>query len=688
MEENLSNIRNMGIMAHIDAGKTTTTERMLYYTGKVHRMGEVDEGTATMDWMEQEQERGITITAACTTCFWKNRRINIIDTPGHVDFTVEVERSMRVLDGAIIVFCGVGGVEPQSETVWRQADRYNVPRLAFVNKMDRVGSDFFSCLKQIHERLGAVAIAIQLPLGKEENFRGVIDIVNMKAYIFSKEDLGHTVIEEDIPEEEKDLAREFHHKILEQLAELDNDIMEKFIHNREISTSEIKNALRTQTIKGRCIPTLCGAALKNIGIQPLLDAAIDYLPSPIDTPPIEGINPKTNEKEFRKTDIKEPFSSLAFKIMSDPYVGKLTFFRVYSGIFKSGEYAYNSNQESQERIGKLIQMHANKQQPVDEVFAGDIAACVGLKNTKTGDTICERAHPIILESIHFPTPVLSRAIEPVTKADQDKLLTALRKLSDEDPSFIVNYNSETGQTIINGMGELHLDVMVDRMSREFNVKANVGEPQVAYKETIRKNVVATGKFVQQTGGRGQYGHVVFDMRPGERNSGIVFVSKIKSGAVPKEFIPAVKNGITDASKSGCLAGYPVIDVKVALIDGSYHSVDSSELSFRTAASMAFVDGLKKAHSVLLEPFMDIDVTVPEEFLGDVIGDLNTRRARIESITQRKNAKSIRGFVPLAESFGYATALRNIAQGRATYTMEPSFYEEVPLNIAEKIVKSY
>ncbi len=682
----LEKTRNIGIIAHIDAGKTTTTERVLFYTGRVHKIGEVDEGTATMDWMVQEQERGITITAACTTCFWQDTLINIIDTPGHVDFTVEVERSLKVLDGAVVVFCAVGGVEPQSETVWRQADRYKVPRIAYINKMDRVGSDFFGTVKQIEERLGAVAVPIQIPYGTEDNFKGSIDLIEMKAIKF--EDELETDFEvQDIPNDLVSMAKKYHMNMIEKLAEVDDVIMEKFVHGEHIKAKEVTEALRRATVKNTLVPVLCGSSFKNKGIQPLLDAICDYLPSPLDIPPMKGLNPLTGHHEERKASDEEHFSALVFKIMSDPYVGKLTYFRVYSGVLESGTYVYNVNKELKERIGKLVRMHANKQEIVDKVYAGDIVAAVGLKETKTGDTICDEDHPIILESMHFPEPVVSLAIEPTTKADQDRLGMVLNKFQEEDPSFKVAYNEETGQTIISGMGELHLEILVDRMLREFRVEANVGKPQVAYKETIRKMVRSAGKFIHQTGGRGQYGHVVFEMEPGEPHSGIIFISKIVGGAIPKEYIPAVKNGVTLASKNGVLAGYPVMDVKVTLVDGTYHEVDSSEIAFKTAASIAFAEGLRQGGSVLLEPIMELEVTTPDEFLGQVIGDLNSRRAKIESIKQRANVKVISGFVPLAEMFGYASALRSLTQGRATYTMEPSYCAEVPKQIAEKIISA-
>jgi len=635
--------------------------------------------------MEQEQERGITITAASTTCFWKNHRINILDTPGHVDFTIEVERSLRVLDGGIVLFCAVGGVEPQTESVWRQADRYSVPRIAYINKMDRLGCDFFGTVKAMKEKLGARAVPLQLPLGSEENFKGVIDLVELKAIGFEEEDRGLTLYELDIPADLKGLSGEYRNNLLENLAEVDDEIMEKFIHNQEILPALIKSAVRRATLQNKFIPVLCGASFKNKGIQPLLDAVCDYLPSPLDLPLVSGIDPETETRQTRKASDDEKLCGLAFKIMSDPYVGKLTFFRLYSGVLKAGSYIYNANKRKKERIGKIVQMHANKQELRTEVYAGDIAAAVGLAATETGDTVCDVSHPIILESIHFPEPVISMSIEPVTKADQEKLGDSLARLQEEDPSFKVFFNGETGQTIISGMGELHLEVIIDRLLREFKVKANVGRPQVAYKETVTSRARSEGKFIQQTGGRGQYGHVILTLEPGEPNSGIAFVNKLSGGAIPREFVPAVKKGTLAASRNGVLAGYPVTDVKVTLIDGSYHQVDSSELAFRMAGSKAFSEGLREAHSVILEPIMDLEVIIPEEYVGDVMGDLNSRRCRIESMTTKANARLIRGSVPLSEMFGYATALRSLTQGRATFTMEPTRYEKVPVHIAEKIV---
>ena len=681
----LAKLRNIGIMAHIDAGKTTTTERILYYTGRVYKMGEVDSGTATMDWMVQEQERGITITSACTTCFWKDNRINIIDTPGHVDFTVEVERSLRVLDGAIIVLCAVGGVEPQSETVWRQAQRYNVPCMAYVNKMDRIGCDFFGTLKQMKEKLGARAVAMQIPLGGEDTFKGVVDLVSMKALVFNKEDSGLTFREEDIPEELREQAGHYRMKMIEEAAEFDAAVMEKYVHNREPEAEELFRAIRAGCIKHALVPVFCGSSFKNTGIQPLLDAICRYLPSPLEVPPMQGIVPETQEKEKRITSDDEFFSALAFKIMSDPYVGKLTFLRVYSGVLKSGQHVFNANRSRKERIGKLLRMHANKQEIVEEVFSGDIAAAVGLKNTKTGETICDVDAPIVFESMHFPEPVVSMAIEPATQAAQDKLGEALNRVQEEDPSFRVSVNKETGQTIISGMGELHLEIIIDRMLREFKVEANVGKPQVAYKETISKTIRPEIKFVQQAGGRGQYAHVILEMRPADRGAGIVFKNEIKQGVIPREFIPAVEEGIRGSALAGVLAGYQVIDIEVKLVDGSFHEVDSSDLAFRIAGSMAFTEGLRKGSSVLLEPIMSLEVITPAEYLGDVIGDLGARRCKIESMEDKANAKVLRGVAPLAEMFGYATVIRSLTQGRGVYTIEPSYYSEVPKQIQESLI---
>ena len=680
----LKKARNIGIIAHIDAGKTTTTERILYYTGKIYKVGRVDEGTATMDWMEQEQERGITITSASTTCFWKDVRINIIDTPGHVDFTAEVERSLKVLDGAVVVFCGVGGVEPQSETVWRQADRYRVPRIAFVNKLDRTGSDFFAAVEQMEKKLGANPLILQIPIGEESEFRGMVDLVESKATIYN-DDLELEFEEKEIPEELKPLASKYRLQLIEQLAEADETTFEKFVHDVGIKPQELKEVIRKATIKNKVVPVFCGSALKNKGVQKLIDAIVDYLPSPLELPPIGTTSPQTNAQEQRKPGDDEHLCALAFKIVIDPYVGKLTFVRVYSGVIQSGTFVYNATKKVKERISKIVQMHANKQNIVDELHAGDIAACVGLKKTTTGDTLCSEQHPLNLEKMHFPEPVISMSIEPKTKMDQEKLSLALHRLQEEDPTFKVFYNKETAQTIISGMGELHLEIILDRMLREFKVAACAGKPRVAYKETIGKGIKSEEKFIQQTGGRGQYGHVVLEISPGERNSGIVFIDKIKSGAIPREFIPAVKGGIYESAQTGVIAAYPVTDVEVKLVDGSFHEVDSSELAFKMAASLAFKEGLKKGKCILLEPIMDAEVIIPEEFLGDVIGDINSRRAQIKSITQKANTKLIRGYTPLAEMFGYATALRSLTQGRGTYTMEPSFYAEVPLDILEKII---
>ncbi len=682
----LEKLRNIGIIAHIDAGKTTTTERILYYTGVSHKMGEVHEGTATMDWMEQEKERGITITSASTTCFWRGHMINIIDTPGHVDFTVEVERALRVLDGAVGVFCAVGGVEPQSETVWRQADKYHVPRIAFVNKMDRIGADFFNVVKEIDEKLNGNPLVIQLPVGAESDFVGVVDLVKMKAIIWDSDVLGATFSEKDIPEELADQALEYRNLMIEKLADFDDAIMEKYLEGEEISEEEIKRVIRKATIDTKLTPVLCGSAFKNKGVQPLLDAVVDFLPSPIDIPPVRGVDPKTGEEITRKASESEPLALLAFKIMSDPYVGKLTYFRVYSGTLKAGSYAYNSTKGKTERIGRLLRMHANKREDVDVVYAGDIAAAIGLKYTTTGDTLCDEKHPILLESMEFPEPVISVAVEPKTKADRDKLSNALQKLAEEDPTFRVKYDEETNQTIISGMGELHLEIIVDRLKREFKVGVNVGKPQVAYKESIKGKVKQEGKFIRQTGGHGQYGHVWIEIEPLERGKGFEFVDKIVGGVIPKEYIPAVEAGIKEAAESGVLAGYPMVDFRVTLYDGSYHEVDSSDMAFKIAASMAFREGAKKAKPYLLEPVMDVEVTTPEQYLGDVMGDINSRRGKIKSMSEKGNLKIIRAHIPLAEMFGYATVLRSITQGRGTYTMQFSHYDEVPKNIADKIIK--
>ncbi|CEP69616.1 Translation elongation factor EFG/EF2 [Moorella glycerini] len=680
----LEKTRNIGIMAHIDAGKTTTTERILFYTGRVHRMGEVHEGNATMDWMVQEQERGITITSAATTCFWRDHRINIIDTPGHVDFTVEVERSLRVLDGAIAVFCSVGGVEPQSETVWRQADKYGVPRIAYINKMDRIGADFYRGVRMIADRLGANPVPIQLPIGAEDNFRGLVDLIRLKA-IYYTDDLGTAIEEGPVPADMEDLVREYREKLLEAVAESDEELMLKYLEGEELTEEEIKAGIRKATIAVKMVPVLCGSSFKNKGVQPLLDAVVDFLPAPTDVPAIQGIDPETGSEDERHSSDNEPFAALAFKIMADPYVGKLTFFRVYSGTIKSGSYVYNSTKGRRERIGRILRMHANHREEVEEAYAGDIAAAVGLKETTTGDTLCDEQHPIVLEAMEFPEPVISVAIEPKTKADQEKMSLALQKLAEEDPTFKMHTDPETGQTIISGMGELHLEIIVDRLLREFKVGAKVGRPQVAYKETIRRPVKAEGKFIRQTGGRGQYGHVIIEVEPQEPGKGYEFVNKIVGGVVPKEYVPAVDAGVQEAMANGVLAGYPVVDVRVSLVDGSYHEVDSSEMAFKIAGSLAFKDAAKKAQPVLLEPVMKVEVVVPEEYMGDVIGDLNSRRGRVEGMEPRSGAQVIRALVPLAEMFGYATDLRSRTQGRGTYVMQFDHYEEVPQNIATEII---
>jgi len=672
-------------MAHIDAGKTTTTERILYYTGVTYKIGEVHEGTAVMDWMVQEQERGITITSAATTCFWKDHRINIIDTPGHVDFTIEVERSLRVLDGAVAAFDSVAGVEPQSETVWRQANKYGVPRIAFMNKMDRVGADFFMSVKSMVDRLGANPVPIQIPIGAEDKFRGSIDLVRMKAIYFDDETLGAKYVEDTIPDGLIPQAREYREKMLEALSDVDEGIMEKFLGGGKVSEEEIMKALRKGTIELRLTPVICGSAFKNKGVQLLLDTIVDYLPSPLDVPPVIGVNPSDDSEAVRKADNDEPFSALAFKVMTDPFVGQLTFIRVYSGVLSAGSYIYNSTKDSKERVGRLLRMHANKREETKEVVAGDIVAAVGLKNTLTGDTLCDEKHPVILESIEFPEPVISVAIEPKTKADQEKLSQSLAKLAQEDPSFRVSYNEETGQTIIAGMGELHLEIIVDRLLREFKVGANVGKPQVAYKETIRAASKAEGKFVRQSGGRGQYGHVYIELEPAEAGKGFEFVNKIVGGTIPREYVPAVEKGMKEAMDTGVLAGYPVVDVKAVLYDGSYHEVDSSEMAFKIAGSMAFKEAARKAKPVILEPIMSVEVVTPEEYMGDVMGDLNSRRGKIQSMEKRGNAQVIRAEVPLSEMFGYATDLRSKTQGRATYTMQFSHYEDVPKGIADTIV---
>jgi len=681
----LEKYRNIGIMAHIDAGKTTTTERILYYTGVSHKIGEVHEGTATMDWMEQEQERGITITSAATTCSWRDFNINIIDTPGHVDFTIEVERSLRVLDGAVAVFCSVGGVEPQSETVWRQADKYGVPRIAFINKMDRVGADFFRGVQMIKERLKANPLPVQLPIGKEDMFKGVIDLVRMKAVTWNDETLGATFVVSDIPADLLEEAREYREKMIEEIASHDDFLMEKYLGGEELTESEIMNAIRVCTINIKIIPVICGSSFKNKGVQNLLDAVVDFLPSPIDIPAIKGVAVGSGSEIERKASDTEPFSALGFKIMTDPFVGQLTFFRVYSGVATAGSYIYNSTKEKKERLGRILKMHANKREEIKEVYAGDIAAAVGLKYTTTGDTLCVEESPVILESIEFPEPVISIAIEPKTKAEQEKLGFGLQKLASEDPSFRVKTDEETGQTIISGMGELHLEIIVDRLKREFKVDANVGKPQVAYRETITKKVKAEGKFVRQSGGRGQYGHVWLEIEPQEPGCGFEFVDAIKGGVVPREYIPAVEKGIKEATDNGVLAGFPVVDIKITLIDGSYHEVDSSEMAFKIAGSMGFKEGCQKASPIILEPIMSVEVVVPEEYMGDIIGDLNSRRGKIMGMDSRAGAQVVTAMVPLASMFGYSTDMRSATQGRATYSMTFDHYEPVPKSVAEEIV---
>ena len=681
----LQHTRNIGIMAHIDAGKTTTTERILYYTGRVHRMGEVDDGAATMDWMEQERERGITITSAATTCFWRDHRVNIIDTPGHVDFTAEVERSLRVLDGAIGIFCAVGGVEPQSETVWRQSDRYGVPRVAFVNKMDRTGADFQRVLGMMRNRLGSHFVPIQLPIGAGDIFTGLIDLVTMKAISYQEESLGAVFSEDDIPEDLLESALQHREMLLEAVSEYDDHLLEKFLEGGEIEADDIRPALRRATLELKTVPVLCGSAFKNKGVQRLMDAVIDYLPSPVDVPPITGTHPKTGEEIECPPSEEAPFAALAFKVVTDPYVGRLTYFRVYSGTLKSGVYMLNASRDKRERVSRILEMHANKREERDAVYAGDIAAVVGLRDTFTGETLCDPKHPILLESMEFAKPVISVAIEPKTKADEDLLSVALAKLAEEDPTFHVSVDPDTGQTIIAGMGELHLEIIVDRLMREFRVAANVGRPQVTYKEAIRKTVQAEGRFVRQSGGRGQYGHVWLEIAPGESGSGMVFENKIVGGSIPNEYISSIREGVRDAMSGGIVAGYPVEDVKVVLYDGSYHEVDSSEMAFKVAGSMAFRDGAKRAAPYLLEPVVDVEVVLPEDYLGDVIGDLNSRRGHIMGIVNRPDAQVITSMVPLSEMFGYATQLRSITQGRAIYSMEFSRYQEVPKNVGEEIM---
>ncbi len=681
----LKKTRNIGIMAHIDAGKTTTTERMLYYTGRVHKMGETHDGASVMDWMEQEQERGITITSAATTCQWQNHRINIIDTPGHVDFTVEVERSLRVLDGAIALFCSVGGVEPQSETVWRQADKYHVPRIAFVNKMDRMGADYFRVVEMMRERLGANAVPIQIPMGSEDAFKGVIDLITMESIVYEDE-LGIEYNRQEIPDEYKQIAEEKREQLLEALSDENDELMMMYLEGEKIPEEEINETLRKAVLNVSVIPVLCGSAFKNKGVQLLLDAIIDFMPSPVDVPPVKGINPETDEEDTREADDDAPFSALAFKIMSDPYVGKLAFFRAYSGKLEAGSYIYNSSTGKKERIGRILQMHANRREERDMVYAGDLAAAVGLKNTSTGDTLCDEDNPIVLESMEFPEPVISVAIEPKSQADQDKLGEALQKLAEEDPTFQVKTDEETGQTLIKGMGELHLEVIIDRLLREFKVDANIGKPRVSYRETISKKVEDVhGKFIRQSGGRGQYGHVVIDLEPMPEGGGFEFEDKIVGGAIPREYISSVEDGIKEAMENGIIAGYPVVDVKVSLKDGSYHDVDSSEMAFKIAGSIGFREASQKASPILLEPVMEVEVVTPEEYMGDVMGDLNGRRGQIEGMESRNSAQVIKATVPLAEMFGYATDLRSKTQGRATYTMQFSHYEKTPKNIAKEII---
>ena len=684
-EYSLENTRNIGIMAHIDAGKTTTTERILFYTGKTHKIGETHDGTATMDWMEQEQERGITITSAATTCFWKGNRINIIDTPGHVDFTVEVERSLRVLDGAVTVLCAKGGVEPQSETVWRQADKYRVPRMAYVNKMDITGADFYRVVNMIKERLKANAVPIQLPIGKEDTFRGIIDLINMEADVYY-DDLGKDIRVEPIPDDMADLAEEYRTAMIESIAETDEELFEKYCCGEDISVEELKAALRTATIDNKIIPVVCGTSYKNKGVQKLLDAVIDFMPAPTDVPDITGINPETEEEEVRPSSDDEPFAALAFKIMTDPYVGKLCFFRVYSGSIAAGETAFNPKKKGvKERFGRILQMHSNERKDIDRVYAGDIAAVVGTKGTTTGDTLCDEKHPIILESMEFPEPVIKVAIEPKTKAGQEKMGIALSKLAEEDPTFRAYTDEETGQTIIAGMGELHLEIIVDRLLREFKVEANVGKPQVSYKETITKSADEDCKYARQSGGKGQYGHVKITLEPNEAGKGYEFVNKVVGGAIPKEYIPAVDAGIQGAMQSGILAGYNVVDVKVTLNDGSYHEVDSSEMAFKIAGSMAFKNAMKKANPILTEPIMKVVVITPDDYMGDVMGDINSRRGQIQSMDAVSGAQQITAMIPLSNMFGYATDLRSKTQGRGQYSMEPSHFAEIPKNIAAEII---
>jgi elongation factor G len=681
----LADTRNIGIIAHIDAGKTTVTERVLYYTKKIYKIGEVHEGAATMDWMPQEQERGITITAAATTCFWNDHRINIIDTPGHVDFTVEVERSLRVLDGAVVVFDGVAGVEPQSETVWRQADRYRVPRICFINKLDRTGADFWRCVDMIRERLGARPVPIQLPIGSEDKFVGIVDLVRMKAITYKAEDLGAEMVIGEIPAELVEKAHAEREKMVEAVAEMDDELTHKYLEGHDLSEADIKHGLRLGTLEYRIVPVLAGSALKNKGVQPVLDAVVDYLPSPLDVPPVIGVQPTTHKEIVRTPKDDEPFAALAFKIAADPYVGKLAYFRVYSGTLRSGSYVLNATKGKKERIGRILQMHANHREEIEEVYAGDIAAAVGLKETYTGDTLSDPDHPVVLESIVFPEPVIEVAIEPKTKADQDKLALALQRLAEEDPTFRVRTDEESGQTRIAGMGELHLDVLVDRMVREFKVAANVGRPHVSYRETIRSTAEGNGRHVKQTGGKGQYGHAVIKVEPNEPGKGYEFIDKIVGGIIPREFIKPIDQGIREALETGPYAGYPMVDVKVTLFDGSFHEVDSSEMAFKIAGSLAIKDAVAKANPVILEPLMRVEVTMPEQFLGDVIGDINARRGHVEAMESRGSTQVVRARVPLATMFGYATDLRSMTQGRASYSMELSHYAEVPANLAAELV---
>lgn len=679
----LEKTRNIGIMAHIDAGKTTTTERILFYTGRTHKLGEVHDGAATMDWMVQEQERGITITSAATTCMWDNHKINIIDTPGHVDFTVEVERSLRVLDGAVAVFAAKSGVEPQSETVWRQAEKYSVPRIAYVNKMDTIGANFFRVVDMMKDRLGANAVPIQIPIGEEENFRGMVDLITMEAIVYT-DDLGKTSDHTAIPEELRETAELYRQNLVDAVAEMDDELMMKYLEGEELTNEELMAGIRKGTIACKMNPVICGSSYKNKGVQPLLDAVVAYMPAPMDVPPIQGTNPDTGAEDHRESRDDAPFSALAFKIMTDPYVGRLTFFRVYSGMLTSGSYVFNSTKEKKERVGRILQMHANHREEIEEVMAGDIAAGVGFKETTTGDTLCDEKNPIILESMVFPEPVISVAIEPQTKADQEKMSTALGRLTEEDPTFRMHTDQETGQTIISGMGELHLEIIVDRLQREFKVGCTVGNPQVAYRETIRNSVESEGKFVRQSGGRGQYGHCWLRLEPQEPGAGFVFENKVVGGAIPREYIGPVEAGVKEAMESGVIAGYPVVDIKVTVFDGSYHDVDSSEMAFKIAGSMGFKEGAKKASPALLEPYMKVEVTIPEEYMGDIIGDLNSRRGRIEGMEAVSGSQVVRAFVPLSEMFGYATDMRSRTQGRGNYSMEFDHYEEVPRSIADEI----